>query len=381
VFEAACHLNGDISTRSPKGLLDKGPVERGGHVRWLGFKHPYLFFAVSPRNNDKENLACNMYPVLSVPGGMEVDLVYPAAKLTSNAPPMKKAVVAYIGPKHLSALEHADDVAGYETGFRDAVSLGFFSIIARPLLWLLTWFYSLVGNWGVAIILLTVVVKLLTLYWTTKSMRSMKRMAALKPKMDELQKKHGDDRAKVQQEMMALYKANGVNPLTGCLPILLQMPIWLALYTMLSNAGELYQTPFIAGWLSDLTSTDPYYVMPVLVTGMMFLSTKVNPTTVDNMQQKILIYGMPLIFGVMSFFFPAGLSIYIFTNSALSLFHTLYMKKFDHAMPLPAAKPVPAPKAEPVVDVEAVEKPAQPSGSKSPNNATRRSNKKKRGKH
>jgi len=397
---AACYLNGSLSELSAKRLQEKGPVERGGHVRWLGFKHPYLLFAVSPRGNNTENLACNAYPEIAVPGGMQLDLVYAPVKLKSGAPAMKKELVAYIGPKHLEALEQADEIAGYETGFQDAVHLGWFAVIGRPLLWLLTWFYSFVGNWGIAIILLTVLVKLATLYWTTKSMRSMKRMAALKPKMDELQKKYGEDRAKLQQETMGLYKANGVNPLTGCLPILLQMPIWLALYKMLSSAGELYLAPFVPGWITDLTSADPYYVLPVMVTGMMFLSTKLNPTSVDSAQQKILIYGMPLIFGVMSFFFPAGLSIYIFTNSTLSLLHTLYMKRFDHSMPLPA-KPAAAKTAAPApIDVEAVEKdaddedegdedgaddkPATPArGPQQPGN--RRSNasrrKRKRGKH
>ena len=326
---AACHLNGDVSQIPAPQLHERGGNERGGNIRWVGFNHPYLFFAVAPKNAGRENLACNAYPVLSIPGGMEVDLVYQAAKLKSDAPPMTKEVVAYIGPKHLGQLEGADDIVAFSTAFDDSVDMGWFSFIARPLLWLMTWFYSLVGNWGLSIILLTVVVKLATLYWTTKSMRSMRGMAALKPQMEELQKKYADDKAKLQQEMMGLYKANGINPLSGCLPLLLQMPIWLALYRMLSSVGELYLAPFIPGWIDDLTATDPYYILPVAVTGMMFLSSKLSPTTVDNLQQKIIIYGMPLIFGVMSFFFPSGLSIYILTNSTLSLLHTLYMKKFD----------------------------------------------------
>lgn len=363
---AACHLNGSLSQIPAPQLLERAN-ERSGDIRWVGFNHPYLFFGVAPKNAGRENLACNVYPVLSIPGGMEVDLVYQAAKLRSDAPPMTKEVVAYIGPKHLSQLEAANDISGVSTGFDESIDMGWFSFIARPLLWLMTWFYSLVGNWGLSIILLTVVVKIATLYWTTKSMRSMKGMAALKPEMEVLQKKYADDKAKLQQEMMALYKANGINPLSGCLPLLLQMPIWLALYRMLSSVGELYLAPFIPGWIDDLTATDPYYILPVAVTGMMFLSSKLSPTTVDSMQQKIIIYGMPLIFGVMSFFFPSGLSIYILTNSTLSLLHTLYMRKFDKGGKKPVV-PAPAPKdkdkdavkpreaaarkAKPVIDVE-----------------------------
>jgi len=132
------------------------------------------------------------------------------------------------------------------------VDFGWFAVIARPLLWILKFFQSGVRNWGLAIILLTIFVKLITLYWTQKSMRSMQGMAKLKPKITVLQAKYKDDKQRLNQEMMALYKAHGVNPLSGCLPMLLQMPIWIALYSTLQVAVELYRTPFV-GWLTDLT--------------------------------------------------------------------------------------------------------------------------------
>jgi YidC/Oxa1 family membrane protein insertase len=115
----------------------------------------------------------------------------------------------------------------------------------------------------------------------------------------------------------------------GCLPILLQMPIWIALYRMLSNAGELFQQPFIPGWIDDLTATDPVYVLPALLVVTMFVQARLQPATADSRQQKFLQYGMPLMFGVMSFFFPSGLTIYIFTNTVLSALHSIYMNKFD----------------------------------------------------
>src|SRR6266536_3630210 len=129
--------------------------------------------------------------------------------------------------------------------------------------------------------------------------------------------------------MMALYKVHNVNPIAGCLPILLQMPIWLALYRMLSNAGELYQQPFIPGWIDDLTNTDPYHILPIVLVVTMFVQARLTPQTGDSRQQKFLQYGMPLMFGVMSFFFPAGLTLYIFTNTCLSALHSIYMNKFD----------------------------------------------------
>src|SRR5207253_2637407 len=143
-----------------------------------------------------------------------------------------------------------------------------------------------VGNWGIAIILLTIVVKLVTLYWTTQSMRSMKEAASLAPQIKALQAKYPDDKQRQQAEQMALYKEHGVNPVAGCLPMLLQMPIWIALYRMLANAGELYLQPFIPGWISDLTTSDPYYVLPIVLVVTMFIQARLTPQSVDSKQQK-----------------------------------------------------------------------------------------------
>ena len=238
-------------------------------------------------------------------------------------------MVGYLGPKNYHELESADQAAGFATGFTETIDFGWFGVIGRPLLWLMLKFYSVVGNWGLAIIMLTFLVKLATLYWTTKSMRSMKSMAALAPQMKALQEKYKNDRQRIQAETMALYKQHNVNPIAGCLPILLQMPIWIALYRMLSSAGELYQEPFIPGWIDDLTNTDPYYILPIVLTVTMFAQARMQPATVDSRQQKFLLYGMPLMFGVMSFFFPSGLTVYIFTNTILSAVHSIYMNKYD----------------------------------------------------
>jgi YidC/Oxa1 family membrane protein insertase len=223
-------------------------------------------------------------------------------------------------------------VAGFSTGFKETVDLGWLRIIAQPMLWLLLAFHSVAGNWGIAIVLLTIVVKGVTLVWTTKSMRSMKAMAVLGPQMKALQEKFKEDKQRLQVETMALYKQHGVNPLAGCLPMLLQMPIWWALYRMLSQAGELYQQPFIPGWINDLTAADPYYVLPILLIVTMFAQARLSPTTVDpsqQMQQRLMQYGMPLIFGFASLFFPAGLTLYIFTNTCLQALHSIWINKYD----------------------------------------------------
>jgi YidC/Oxa1 family membrane protein insertase len=298
------------------------------NIKWTGFEHPYLLAAYAPKRNTTELIAKHTYP-LEPYGLMRTDIKFNAESFDAKAAATTHEVVSYLGPKNYNLLEQADSAAGFETGFKETIDLGWFAFIGRPLMWLLFKFQSVLINWGLAIMLLTVLVKGLTLFWTTKSMRSMKAMAALAPQMKQLQEKYKDDKQRIQAETMALYKQHNVNPIAGCLPILLQMPIWIALYRMLSSAGELYQQPFIPGWIDDLTNTDPFYILPIILVVTMFVQARLTPATGDSRQQKFLQYGMPLMFGVMSFFFPAGLTLYIFTNTILSAVHSIYMNKYD----------------------------------------------------
>lgn len=334
VFLSSTLARGELMATTYKSIVGAPRLVSG--LRWTGFDHPYLLIAMAP--DPKAGLVEKLSTATSVPGVVQTDVLFPMMALRPGQAPVRHSLVTYLGPKYYDSLEAADKVAGFSTGFKDTVDLGWFKIIGRPLLSLLQFFFGLVGNWGLAIVLLTVLVKAATLYWTTKSMRSMKAMAALGPKMKDLQAKYKDDRAKLQQETMALYKHNGVNPLAGCLPIFLQMPIWIALYRMLSSASELYLQPFIPGWIEDLTARDPFYILPVVVTGTMFLQTKLQPATGDSMQQKIMLYGMPLMFGIMGLVFPAGLTLYMFTNTVLSALHSVYMNKFDKPSLALAAK-------------------------------------------
>lgn len=333
-FMSATLVNGELEHTPHKSLQESPRVATG--FRWTGFDHPYLLIASAP--SPKVSNVEKFTAATGEPGGIQTDILYPAQTMRAGEAPASIDLVTFIGPKHYAFLEEADKVAGFSTGFKETVDLGWFKIIGRPLLSILQFLHGLVGNWGVAIILLTVLVKLATLYWTTKSMRSMKAMAVLAPKMKELKDKYGNDNAKLQQETMALYKHHGVNPLAGCLPIFLQMPIWIALYRMLSSASELYLQPFIGGWIGDLTARDPLYILPVAVAGMQFLQTRLQPVTGDSTQQKIMMYGMPLMFGVMGLFFPSGLTLYMFTNAALSALHSLYMNKIDKPSLAMAAK-------------------------------------------
>jgi len=297
-------------------------------IQWAGFEHPYMLQSYAPKRIDPNEKFVKYAYAIGDEGLMRSDIVFPQV-MVKNGDTITREIVAYIGPKSYKTLDAAQSFAGFSTGFRDTIDFGWFGVIGRPLLWLLLKFFSVVGNWAVAIMMLTFLVKAATLYWTTKSMRSMKAMAALAPQMKVLQEKYKDDRQRQQAETMALYKQHNVNPIAGCLPIFLQMPIWLALYRMLSNAGELYREKFIGGWIDDLTATDPYHILPIILVTTMFLQARMTPQTGDSRQQKFLQYGMPLMFGVMSFFFPSGLTIYIFTNTCLSALHSIYMNKFD----------------------------------------------------
>jgi YidC/Oxa1 family membrane protein insertase len=332
-WKSAC-LAGDELQVGGLDELAEGPLQRIGRVGWAGLMHSYFLMAASPALEDKAQATCRLTLVPQQPGVLRADIVFPPFRVSAGDPPMTQSVAAYLGPKNLDGLEAAAVKLGRDPGFGEAIDLGWFGFLARALLWLLQFFYSAVGNWGVAIALLTVVVKLVTLPLTTKSMRSMKQMGRLKPKIEVIQKKFPDDRQRQQVEMMNLYKAHGVNPLAGCLPMLLQMPIWFALYQMLMTAGELYRAPLIPGWINDLTAADPFFILPILLVGMMFLQAKLSPTTADSTQQKIMMYGLPLTFGVFSFFLPSGLTLYILTNTVLTTLHQLWMNRTDPAPPV-----------------------------------------------
>lgn len=330
VWQSSTRRDGSIYHTPIKEVVKSPRWE--DNVQWTGFEHPYLLAGYAPLHAETDRIEKKTWagPILG-PGEddlVRTDILFPPVLIKAGNQ-VAHEIVGYLGPKNYRELERADSAAGFSTGFTQTIDFGWFGVIGRPLLWLLLKFYAVVGNWGIAIIMLTFLVKLATLYWTTKSMRSMKAMAALAPQMKLLQEKYKDDRQRLQVETMALYKQHNVNPIAGCLPILLQMPIWIALYRMLSSAGELYQAPFIHGWIDDLTNTDPYHILPIVLVVTMFVQARLQPATGDSRQQKFLQYGMPLMFGVMSFFFPSGLTIYIFTNTVLSALHSIYMNKYD----------------------------------------------------
>jgi YidC/Oxa1 family membrane protein insertase len=217
----------------------------------------------------------------------------------------------YAGPKDIKTLEKISPYLDL------TVDYSFLWWIAKPLFYALDAIHGLVGNWGVAIILLTVCIKILFFYPSATSYRSMAKMRKVQPKMLELKERYGDDRQKFSAEMMKLYRTEKVNPFGGCLPILIQMPVFLALYWVLMESVELRQAPFFL-WIEDLSVKDPYYVLPLIMGVTMWIQQKLNPTPPDPMQAKIMQI-MPVMFTLLFLFFPAGLVLYWVVNNTLSI--------------------------------------------------------------
>ena len=189
--------------------------------------------------------------------------------------------------------------------------------IAKPLFWLLTFLHGIVGNWGWAIVALTILVKLAFFPLQAASYRSMAKMRKVQPRLNAIRERYGDDRMKLNQAMMELYKTEKINPLGGCLPILVQIPVFIALYWVLLASVEIRNAPWI-GWIHDLSSPDPLYILPILMAGTMFLQTHLNPKPADPVQAKMMTF-MPLIFSVMFFFFPSGLVLYWVVSNIFSI--------------------------------------------------------------
>lgn len=224
-------------------------------------------------------------------------------------------------------------LASLGKNLKQAVDFGVWGFFAEWILKGLLFFYSLIPNYGVAIILLTFVVRLITFPLQYKSFVSMKRMQVIQPELAKIREKYKEDPMRLQKESMELFKRAGANPLGGCLPMLLQLPVFFAFYKVLYSAVELVDAPFVA-WLHDLSNKDPYYVLPLLVTGAMFLQQKFSPTTVaDPVQKKIFMF-MPLIFGFIMKDLPSGLSLYIFVSTMLGICQQMLVFKMSSDKPV-----------------------------------------------
>lgn len=216
----------------------------------------------------------------------------------------------FVGPKLVNRLEEISP------GLELTVDYGVLTFLSKPMAWYMAWLDRLVGNWGLAIILLTLTVKLLLFKLSETSYKSMARMRKLTPRLKALKERYGDDRQRMNQAMMELYKEEKVNPMGGCLPMVIQVPIFLALYWSLLENVELRQASFL--WIRDLSAMDPYYILPILMGASMLIQQKLNPAPTDPMQAKVMMV-LPLVFSVFFAFFPAGLVLYWVANNSLSI--------------------------------------------------------------
>ncbi len=231
----------------------------------------------------------------------------------------RESLLLYVGPKDTDLLEALHPALG------NAVELGWFAFFGHPLLWLLKLYHGLVGNWGVAIILLTVTVKALFFPLTQSAFRSGQAMQAIQPELQKIRETYKDDPAELNRRTLELFKEHKVSPLGGCLPMLLQFPVWIALYNVLLTSVELYQTEFL--YLKDLSSPDPYCVLPVSMMVIMAIQQRFTPMqNMDPMQAKMMKL-MPLVFGLFFFVMPAGLVIYTVVNMVLSVLQQWYIKR------------------------------------------------------
>ena len=391
ILQAMCQAGGSLTREDGTGLAEDGvPENPTGEAEWIGVGGRYFLQALI--NRGMPRAACQLYaasngvtsarmyrpitdleavtpdatcvpPWFTAPGRISCaslatrlnldpgELASPAAlekalKEHRNLSELDQKLLVnfskgtgretysfeiYVGPKDINVLKKA------EVGLEDSIDFWIVGILAKPMLQILKWCYSLMPSWTLAIILLTVLVKLLLLPLTQKSFGQMQRMSALKPQMDAVREKYGKDKSRLNQEMMNLYKREKVNPLGGCLPMLLQMPIWIALYRTIYSSAELYQAP-MGLWIHDLSAPDPFFVMPLLLGGLMFLQQKMTPTATDSQQAKMMLYLMPVMFTVFMLFLPAGMNLYILVNTMLSLLQQYYLKRKFTAPALPAAR-------------------------------------------
>jgi len=290
------------------GDIDKGKQShpKTANDGWIGIVQHYFLGAWLP----KEGTPREYYTRQVQPGLYSAGVIVPAGSLAPGAS-TTVSMPLYAGP------QEQEKLAALAPGLELAVDYGWLTVIAAPLFWVLQWIYGWAGNWGVAIIILTILIKLLFYPLSEASYRSMAKMRVVTPKMQSLKDRYGDDRQRLQQAMMELYKTEKINPLGGCLPILVQIPVFIALYWVLLASVEMRQAPF-ALWITDLSTPDPWYILPVLMGATMIIQTRLNPEPPDPIQAKVMKI-MPVAFSIFFFFFPAGLVLYWLVNNILSI--------------------------------------------------------------
>ncbi len=301
--------------------MAKEPLKVTSNDGWVGLLQHYFVSAWIP----KDGLAREFYTeklnehIYRIGSKSTLSTIAPGASLTVPA-------------RLFSGPQTKQDLVETAPGLEYTVDYGWLKMVASPLFWVLSLIHSLVHNWGVAIILLTLLIKAAFYPLSAKSYRSMAQMRELAPRLESMKQKFGDDKQKMQQAMMELYKTEKINPMSGCLPIVIQIPVFISLYWMLLGSIELRHAPFF-GWIQDLSAVDPYYILPIIMGISMIIQTKLNPKPTDPIQAKVMTW-MPVIFSVFFFFFPAGLVLYWVVNNIISIWQQWFVNKSIHAAAL-----------------------------------------------
>jgi YidC/Oxa1 family membrane protein insertase len=295
-----------LNSANEKSDFDEGDDNQfiSGSLKWVAQEDQYFTAALVP---------------LGTIDGAEFWKEGASPEIAVKVQPGKHDFIFYAGPKEYDRLK------ALNAGLEHMIDFGWFAFIAMPLFWVLKYFYSYMGNYGWAIIVLTILVRVPFIPILNKSQQSMKKMQKVQPLMAELKEKYKNDAAKMQKETMALYKKHKVNPIGGCLPMFLQIPVFIALYNVLLKAIELRGAPF-ALWITDLAVKDPYYVMPIVMGATMVLQQKMTPTAMDPKQAKMMML-MPVVFTFMFLSFPAGLVLYWLVNNVLGIGQQYFVNK------------------------------------------------------
>jgi len=317
-FDGPMLFDGSKAEKIKRGdLLDDGPLNITTTNGWYASIQHHFLNAIVPQQGET-----NIYQV-RVDGNLLTASVISAPQAVLPGQSVSFDRTLFVGPKLQSQLENI------HPKLKLTVDYGWLTILSQPMFWLLAWIYKLVGNWGWAIIGVTIVIKLAFYKLTEASGRSMAKMREIQPRMKALQDRYKDDRQALSQAMMELYKREKINPAAGCLPILIQMPFFLSFYWVLVESVEMRQAPF-ALWITDLSVRDPYFILPLIMGAAMLVQQKLNPAPADPVQARVMQI-MPIMFTVFFAFFPSGLVLYWVTNTLLSIAQQWKINKVVHA--------------------------------------------------
>lgn len=296
---------------------DKAKYVKETKNGWIAMVQHYFVAAYLPKGDAPREFFARKISDGLFGFGVKMPVSVEAGKSTSIEIPL------YAGPQEQSKIKEL------APGFDLVVDYGWVTIIAVPVFWLLSTIHKFVGNWGWAIILVTLAIKLAFFPLSAASYRSMAKMKTLMPRMKQIQERNANDKMKQNQEMMELYKREKVNPMGGCLPMVIQIPVFIALYWVLLGVVEMRQAPWL-GWITDLSVKDPYYILPLIMGASMLIQTKLNPSSPDPVQAKVMM-AMPIVFTAMFLFFPSGLVLYWVVNNILSIAQQWYITRMIEA--------------------------------------------------